>query len=47
MLLFRVGIVHTHLYNCISLFLARILYLELFDIVSHACGLRKEGHPHV
>ena len=22
-----------------------MLYLELFDIASHACGLRQEGHP--
>ena len=45
MLLFCVGIVHTNLYNCISWFLARILYLELFDIASHACGWRQERHP--
>ena len=38
MLLFCVGIVHTNLYNCISLFPARLLYLELFDVASHACG---------
>ena len=38
MLLFCVGIVHTNLYNCISEFLAIILYLELFDIASHVCG---------
>ena len=42
MLLFCVGIVHTNLYNCIS---AIILYFELFDTASHACGLRQEGHP--
>ena len=24
--------------------MARILYLELFDTVSHVCGLRQEGH---
>ena len=45
MLMFCVGIVHTNLYNCISLFPARILYLELFDIASHACESRQEGHP--
>ena len=45
MLLFCVGIVHKNLYNCISWFPARILYLELFDIASHVCGLRQEGHP--
>ena len=37
-LLFCVGIVHTNLYNCISRFPGRILYLELFDIASNACG---------
>ena len=38
MLLFCVGIELTNLYNCISCFPAKILYLEQFDIVSHACG---------
>ena len=39
MLLFCVGILHTNLYNCISLFPDGILYLELFDIASHVCGI--------
>ena len=44
MLLFCVGIVHTNLYNCISWVPTRILYLALFDIASHACSWRQEGH---
>ena len=33
MLLFCVGIVHTNMYKCISLVLAKMLYLELFDLL--------------
>ena len=36
MLLFCVG--HTNLYNCISGVSIRMLYLELFDTTSYACG---------
>ena len=45
MLLFCVGIVHTNLYNCISRFPDRILYLELFNIASHEVrkGIRSEN----